>query len=198
MTTAGPQDTRTRILETALELFSEQGFDGTRLQQIADRLGFTKAALYYHFRSKDDILLALVTPALTGMNELLDAHDGLPDSPTQRRRSIEEYLDYLLRHRRLIAYMTQDLALLARPEMAAASADHLKRAGAMLGGDGLDFNEQIRVAMALRGIGGVIAQYPDADTSELRAALLDATRALLRGGRRRPHGTASTAKAAGT
>jgi hypothetical protein len=102
------------------------------------------------------------------MNELLDAHDGLPDTPAQRRRFIEEYLDYLLRHRRLIAYMTQDLALLARPEMAAASADHRKRVGAMLVGDGLDFTEQIRVAMALRGIGGVIAQFPDADTSSAR------------------------------
>jgi len=185
-TTAVAPDTRTRILETALELFSEQGFDGTRLQQIADRLGFTKAALYYHFRSKDDLLQALVTPAMTGMRELLDAHEGLPDTPAQRRRFVEDYLDFLLRHRPLIAYMTQDLALLARPEMAAASADHRKRVGAMLAGDGLDFTEQIRVAMALRGIGGVIAQYPDAETSELREALLDATRALLRGGRRRP------------
>jgi AcrR family transcriptional regulator len=195
---AVPPETRTRILQTALELFSERGFDGTTLQQIADRLGFTKAALYYHFRSKDDLLQALLTPAMTGMKELLDAHDGLPNTPAQRRRFIEEYLDYLLRHRLLIAYMVQDLAALARPEMAAASADHRKRVGAMLVGDGLGFNEQIRVAMALRGIGGVIAQYPDADTSELREALLDATRALLRGGRRRPPATASTSNAAGT
>jgi AcrR family transcriptional regulator len=198
MSSAATPDTRTRILETALELFSEQGFDGTTLQQIADRLGFTKAALYYHFRSKDDILQALVTPATTGMKELLDAHEGLPDTPAQRRRFIEEYIDCLLRQRALIAYMTQDLALLSRPEMAAGTADHRKRVGAMLVGDGLDFNEQIRVAMALRGIGGVIAQYPDADTSELRAALLDATRALLRGGRRRPHATASPSNAAGS
>lgn len=202
MSTTSPRDappeTRTRILETALELFSERGFDGTTLQQIADRLGFTKAALYYHFRSKDALLQALVTPAITGMKELLDAHEGLPDSPAQRRRFIEEYLDYLLRHRPLIAYMAQDLAALALPEMAAASADHRKRIGAILVGDGLDFNQQIRVAMALRGIGGVIAQYPDAPTSELREALLDATRALLRGGRRRPQATPSTANAAGT
>jgi hypothetical protein len=53
-------------------------------------------------------------------------------------------------------------------------------------------------AAGLRGIGGVIAQYPDADMSELREALLDATRALLRAGRRRPHATPSTANATGT
>ncbi|MGH9099492.1 MAG: TetR/AcrR family transcriptional regulator, partial [Acidimicrobiales bacterium] len=39
--------TRDRILDTALLLFTEKGFDATSLQEIADRLGFTKAAIYY-------------------------------------------------------------------------------------------------------------------------------------------------------
>ncbi len=57
---AGPTlDTRQRILDVALDLFTEQGFDGTSLRQIAEQLGVTKAALYYHFESKDDILMAL-------------------------------------------------------------------------------------------------------------------------------------------
>src|SRR5262249_33846507 len=51
--------TRDRILDVALDLFIEKGFDGTSLREIAERLGVTKAALYYHFASKDDILLAL-------------------------------------------------------------------------------------------------------------------------------------------
>ena len=51
--------TRERILDVALDLFTEQGFDGTSLRQIAEQLGVTKAALYYHFESKDDILMAL-------------------------------------------------------------------------------------------------------------------------------------------
>jgi AcrR family transcriptional regulator len=51
--------TRDRILDVALDLFTEKGFDGTSLREIAERLGVTKAALYYHFASKDDILLAL-------------------------------------------------------------------------------------------------------------------------------------------
>ena len=54
-----PPDTRQRILDVALDLFTEQGFDGTSLRQIAEQLGVTKAALYYHFESKDDILMAL-------------------------------------------------------------------------------------------------------------------------------------------
>ena len=43
----------------ALDLFTEKGFDGTSLREIAEQLGVTKAALYYHFASKDDILMAL-------------------------------------------------------------------------------------------------------------------------------------------
>ncbi len=51
--------TRDRILDIALDLFTEKGFDGTSLREIAERMGMTKAALYYHFASKDDILMAL-------------------------------------------------------------------------------------------------------------------------------------------
>ena len=51
--------TRERILDVALELFGAQGYDGTSLRQIAEQLGVTKAALYYHFESKEDILRAL-------------------------------------------------------------------------------------------------------------------------------------------
>ncbi len=52
-------DTRERILDIAMDLFIEQGYDKTSLRQIADRLGFTQAAIYYHFAAKQDILVAL-------------------------------------------------------------------------------------------------------------------------------------------
>ncbi len=52
-------NTRERILDVALDLFTEQGYDGTSLRQIAEQLGVTKAALYYYFESKEDILMAL-------------------------------------------------------------------------------------------------------------------------------------------
>jgi AcrR family transcriptional regulator len=52
-------DTRQRILDVALDLFTEQGYDGTSLRQIAERLSITKAAIYYYFESKEDILMAL-------------------------------------------------------------------------------------------------------------------------------------------
>ena len=46
-------------MEAALDLFAEKGFAQTATRELAERLGFTKAALYYHFRTKDDLLAAL-------------------------------------------------------------------------------------------------------------------------------------------
>ena len=53
------RSTRERILDVALDLFIEKGYDRTSLREIAEPLGFSKAALYYHFASKEDILMAL-------------------------------------------------------------------------------------------------------------------------------------------
>lgn len=53
------QGTRERILDVALDLFVDQGYDKASLREIAERLQVTKAALYYHFPSKADILMAL-------------------------------------------------------------------------------------------------------------------------------------------
>ena len=73
--------TRERILDVASELFVEQGYDGTSLREIAERLGFTKAALYYHFPSKDEILRALLEP----FDELIDELLGRLEAPTTSR-----------------------------------------------------------------------------------------------------------------
>ncbi len=53
-------DTKERILETALELFAQNGYLGTSMNDIAGRLGFTKAALYKHYTSKQEILDSIV------------------------------------------------------------------------------------------------------------------------------------------
>ena len=71
--------TRERILDIALELFTEQGYDKTSLQNIADRLGTTKAALYYHFKSKAAILLELHLRLHALGADLLDELEALPD-----------------------------------------------------------------------------------------------------------------------
>ena len=72
-------DMRERILDVALELFNEQGYDATSLREIAERLGVTKAALYYHFKSKADILLELHLRLHELGSDLLDELDALAD-----------------------------------------------------------------------------------------------------------------------
>ncbi len=50
------EGTKERILRTALELFAQNGYLGTSMNHIAGQLGFTKAALYKHYVSKQEIL----------------------------------------------------------------------------------------------------------------------------------------------
>jgi AcrR family transcriptional regulator len=180
MTVAAVSDTRSRILDASLDLFSEYGFEGTTLQQIADRLGFTKAALYYHFPSKDDLLAALHQPAVEDLQDLLDTFEQMPDTPARRRGFVEAYLDFLLRHRRLIAYSFRDLATLAHPAVRANGEVLRTRMEAVIGGSERAFTEQIRVSMVFGGMHAVIAQHPDADGPALRAAMLEAVASLLR------------------
>ena len=54
------EDTKERILETALELFAQSGYLGTSMNDIAKRLGITKAALYKHYTGKQEILDSIV------------------------------------------------------------------------------------------------------------------------------------------
>lgn len=55
---------RERILEEAVKLFYERGFNGTTLDDIAAELGVTKPFIYTHFRSKVDLLAALCKPTI--------------------------------------------------------------------------------------------------------------------------------------
>src|SRR4051794_27675956 len=48
------------IMEKALELFAEQGFEATSVQQITDHCGISKGAFYLSFKSKDELILALI------------------------------------------------------------------------------------------------------------------------------------------
>jgi AcrR family transcriptional regulator len=64
-------DTRARILDVASRHFRERGYSDTSMQEIADELGVTKAALYYHFGAKREILHALVEPIFTAVEDIL-------------------------------------------------------------------------------------------------------------------------------
>ncbi|MER7499176.1 helix-turn-helix domain-containing protein [Nonomuraea pusilla] len=85
------EDTRTRIQEIALKLFNEQGYEATSLREIAEELGVTKAALYYHFKTKDDIVGSLVDLRVAEIEDLLEWARSQPKTPEMRRELVERY-----------------------------------------------------------------------------------------------------------
>lgn len=67
-----PEETVNLILDVAFRLFMEKGYEHTSVQNIIDNLGgLTKGAIYHHFKSKEDILVALTDRITEGSNQLL-------------------------------------------------------------------------------------------------------------------------------
>lgn len=75
------KNTKERILETALELFSQNGYSGTSIKDIADKLGIVKSALYRHFESKDEIWFAVQKMMISYYNEHFGSVDKLQHLP---------------------------------------------------------------------------------------------------------------------
>ncbi|WP_218716291.1 TetR/AcrR family transcriptional regulator [Nocardia sp. MH4] len=87
--------TRARILAVALELFGAHGYHRTTVRAIADRLGISKAVVFYHFPSKYDILAGLAEPLLAAMAAAVA--EAAHDPRTARRRVLEGLLDVIPR-----------------------------------------------------------------------------------------------------
>lgn len=71
MTSAGSLDMRERILNEAARLFVRLGYDGISMREIAEACGISKAGLYYHFKDKEALFLALLYLHLAKLEELL-------------------------------------------------------------------------------------------------------------------------------
>jgi AcrR family transcriptional regulator len=127
-TTAVPpaaiQSTRDRILDVALDLFIEQGFDGTSLREIAERLGVTKAALYYHFESKDDILMALHMRLHEFGKVALSKMQDEPVSLEQWGKLLDEVLDQMLAQRKIFLMHERNQAALEKLHRKDHDAEH--------------------------------------------------------------------------
>ncbi|HVL64819.1 MAG TPA: helix-turn-helix domain-containing protein, partial [Actinomycetota bacterium] len=83
------EETRKLILDVALELFVSEGYETASISQIASRLGITKAAVYYHYHAKEEMLLSLVEPFLDRVDQLIDAAPPTSHSHVGRRRLLE-------------------------------------------------------------------------------------------------------------
>ena len=189
--TAGtaPAGTRERILAVALDLFVDQGFDKTSLREIAERLGVTKAALYYHFKSKGDILFTLHLP----VHDLVRrAAEELTDPAS--RASWVTFLDWLIDE----IGANHQLLLLYQRNTAAFKAVHTKDHGwgeaepeqflrTMMSNPALSLDDRVRIAGSLAVVvsGATTTMGPTAeatDPEELAGIVRAAVRDLLRAG----------------
>jgi AcrR family transcriptional regulator len=78
------QDVKSRILDASAEAFMLRGFANTTIDDIADRVGATKGLIYYHFRSKFDIFLAVYQDGMRRVRERVEPHASAPGTGHQR------------------------------------------------------------------------------------------------------------------
>lgn len=170
---------RRRIVEVALELIAAHGFAATTTREIAERLGFTKAALYYHFRSKDDLLAAIVAPAVDDLTALVEAAPPHP-STADRRRVLEGYVDVVEAHRDLVRVLSNDPSINGRTALAAALPLYGRLQQVLSAVPEPDAAQRTRVRAALGAIHAALLRAPDGDDAAVvrQAAVAAACGAL--------------------
>src|SRR5262252_1791483 len=115
-------DTRSRLRLLALKLFAEQGYEKTSLREIAEQLGVTKAALYYYFKSKEDIVRSLVEDYVADMDELIAWGKAQPRTEATRAEILRRYLH-------VVASGTEVFRMLHQNQAAVASLATAKERG---------------------------------------------------------------------
>ena len=183
---AEESSTRERILDIALELFTEQGYEKTSLRQIAQRLGFSKAAIYYHFASKKDILIELHLRLHEFGRGALSGIDPAEMSPVLAAQILDQLIDQILGHRPLfVLFERNQVALdeLHRLRHDAAHEDVEALFRRVLSNQGLALRDRVRMACALGAVMGALVfsgnVFPDVPAAELGALVRDAARDLL-------------------
>jgi AcrR family transcriptional regulator len=103
-------DTRTRIQQVALELFAEQGYERTSLREIAERLGVTKAALYYHFKSKEDIVLSFTEDYFGRLDALIAWGKEQPPNAATARELLDRYITIVMESGEVFRFLERNQA----------------------------------------------------------------------------------------
>lgn len=101
-------DTRQRLIDVAIELTGRHGFAGTSLQMIADQLGFSKAAIYYHFRTRDQLLIALMEPWLREIRAIVENAETRRTPRAQTDELVKGFAGVVARNRTLAAMVVFD------------------------------------------------------------------------------------------
>lgn len=100
---------REKLIDAAIRVFYRKGYRGSTIQDIADEMGFTGAAIYYYVRSKQDLLVEVIqepSRRLIAMAQRIAATDNSPLEKVQRL--FHEHLKIMLRDRELFSILLRD------------------------------------------------------------------------------------------
>ena len=185
-TGAAPRtDTRARAQQVALELFAEQGYEKTSLREIAERLGVTKAALYYHFKSKEDIVHSFTEDYFSQLDDLVDWAREQPPGEQTRHQVLDRYVSLVLASTEVFRFLEQNRASMqsmdAHKERFARVRVRLEALVEVLAGPGAPLRERVRATTAVLSAGTscmfFLEQIDDKD--KLRAIVLELAEDLI-------------------
>ncbi len=180
--TGGP-GTRTRIQQIALELFTQNGYEATSLREIAERLGVTKAALYYHFRTKDEIIESLVEDRLAKIEELIAWAEAEPRALATRREFLRRYSDLLHEqgHHALMRFFERNQSSMTQHKAGVMMRGRIAQMLDLLSERDAPLTEQIRCSLAIFALHSTwfTVRDPDVTDDQRREAALDVALSLL-------------------
>lgn len=156
---------RERLLHVAAELFNTNGLAATSVQMIANQLGVSKAALYYHFRSRDDIVEALMAPVIADASEGAGRFNLLaPELRPAAARAF--YTDFVVIHRKVIHMVFFDRKAMPGdlPRRVDTLADSV--ACALAGSPGV--SAEAAGTVLVYGIAALVARHPELSDRDLR------------------------------
>ncbi|HEX4107452.1 MAG TPA: TetR family transcriptional regulator [Solirubrobacteraceae bacterium] len=182
--------TRERILDIALELFTEQGYEKTSLRNIAERLGTTKAALYYHFERKEDILLELHLRLHALGWDALSELEALPDGAARLAAwpgVLDHFIDQVVGNRELLLLHQRNpsaVEALGRSERNQADNDDLEaRFHRLFASEEIPLADRVRMACSIGAtVGTLLAPgdiFGDVPIDELAGLVRESVRGLL-------------------
>jgi AcrR family transcriptional regulator len=167
-----------RIAHLALDRFRVSGFVGTSIADLAGALGVSKAAIYYHYRSKDTLLHRLVDPLLDAIDACLQDHN----QPTRTARQLlGDYLAVLLAHREVVPLITTDVAVLNHPSIGPRLRAQNQQLQSLLAVPNTDVAARLRAEAALGAIWRPLIAEPPLDLTDPahQHTLVDAAVATL-------------------
>ncbi len=174
MTTRAEQARRTSeaVMDTARTLFSEQGYDATSLQQIADRMGVTKANVYYYFRTKEAILEKLLHPFAEALTALLDEVEAESDRKARIRLLCEGYVDQVVTAWRTVGHLDLGDPALRRQVGIARTLDDLGARGIDLLFGPIPSPDELAGWHQTRDLAPTLRTLSELPDDELRAVLV--------------------------